>query len=97
MTGKHVNVRVAFIGGGSMTWMPSFAHDFLACPELAGSTLVLMDIDADHLLTMKRYVERMVQAQGGDLQIEGTTERAQALTGADYVVTTFGPGGHQYW
>lgn len=80
-----------------MTWMPSFAHDFLACKELAGSTLVLMDVDADHLRTMKRYVERMVEAQKGDLRIESTTERAEALTGANYVVSTFGPGGHQYW
>jgi alpha-galactosidase len=99
LTHKDNNIqrRIAFIGGASMTWMPSFAHDFVACKALAGSTLVLMDIDTDHLHTMKRYVERMVEAHGGDLTIAGTTERAEALMGADYVVTTFGPGGHQYW
>jgi alpha-galactosidase len=53
---------------------------------------------------MKKYVERMVREQGGDLKIESTTERAEALSGADYVVITFGPGadkswkdGHEYW
>jgi alpha-galactosidase len=90
-------VRIAFIGGASMTWMPSFAHDILSHQPLAGSTLVLMDIDADHLQTMTKYVRRMVAESGGDLRIESTTERAEALTGADYVVTTFGPGGHEYW
>ena len=90
-------VRIAFIGGASMTWMPSFAHDILSHKPLAGSTLVLMDIDDDHLTTMTRYVTRMVEETGGDLRIESTAERAEALAGADYVVTTFGPGGHEYW
>ncbi len=104
MTDTPIRARVAFIGGASMTWMPSFAHDFLRADALRGSTLVLMDLDAEHLRTMHRYVERMVQQAGGDLTIVSTTDRAEALTGADYVVTTFGPGacdswadGHIYW
>ena len=90
-------VRIAFIGGASMTWMPSFAHDILSHKPLAGSTLVLVDIDVDHLATMTKYVSRMLKETGGDLRVESTSERAEALTGADYVVTTFGPGGHEYW
>jgi alpha-galactosidase len=86
-----------FIGGASMTWMPSFANDILACQSLAGSTLVLMDIDGEHLTTMKKYIERMVRENQADLIIESTLDRAEALSGADYVVITFGPGGHEYW
>lgn len=80
-----------------MTWMPSFAHDILSHRPLAGSTLVLMDIHRDHLETMRKYVTRMVDDMDGDLQIESTSERSEALSEADYVVTTFGPGGHEYW
>jgi alpha-galactosidase len=95
--GKNGSLRIVFIGGASMTWMPSFAHDILTCEFLAGSTVVLMDIDDERLPTMKKYVERLVQEMEGDLEVETTTERAEALSGADYVVTTFGPGGHEYW
>jgi len=97
MVDQSKPVRIVFIGGASMTWMPSFAHDILACQTLAGSTVVLMDIDGEHLHTMKKYIERMVRENKADLRIKITTDRAAALSGADYVVTTFGPGGHEYW
>lgn len=90
-------VRVAFIGGASMTWMPSFAHDFLTYEPLRGSTLVLMDTDRDHLDTMMRYVQRMRRETGGDIEFVSTTDRQEALEGADFVITTFMAGGHQYW
>ena len=90
-------VRVAFIGGASMTWMPSFAADFLGYEPLRGSTLVLMDQDAGHLDTMLRYVKRMRDERGGDIDFEVTAERDEALDGADFVITTFMAGGHQYW
>ena len=91
------SVRVTFMGGASMTWVPSFAYDFLNSSKLAGSTLVLMDPDGARLQTMQKYLQRMVREHRGDLTIEITTERARALAGADYVVATFGPGGHEYW
>ena len=69
-------VRLAFIGGASMTWMPSFAHDILSHKPLAGSTLVLMDIDEEHLATMTKYVSRMVKETGGDLQADCTVGKA---------------------
>ena len=90
-------VRIAFIGGASMTWMPSFAKDFIGYPDLAGSTLVLMDPDRDHLKTMLAYVERLRRDMAGDIKFEATSDRAQALEGADFAITTFMAGGHEYW
>lgn len=90
-------VRVAFIGGASMTWMPSFAADFLRYNPLWGSTLVLMDTNPEALATMMRYVQRMKTEMGGDINFESTTDRQKALDGADFVIITFMAGGHQYW
>ncbi|MGQ9554714.1 MAG: family 4 glycosyl hydrolase [Anaerolineae bacterium] len=90
-------VRVAFIGGASMTWMPSFAADFLRYKPLWGSTLVLMDTNVKALSTMMRYVQRMKTEMGGDINFESTTDRQKALDGADFVIITFMAGGHQYW
>ncbi len=89
--------RIAFIGGASMTWMPTFSQELLSCKELAGSTIVLMDTDATNLEVMGRYVNRLKGQLKADLAITTTTDRQQALSGADFVVTTFMAGGHDYW
>ena len=90
-------VKVSFIGGASMTWMPTFSGELLSCRELAGSTVVLMDIDRDHLAVMEKYVNRMKRELGSDVEIVTTTDRQEALSGADFVVSTFMAGGHDYW
>ena len=90
------NVKVSFIGGASMTWMPTFSQELLSCPELAGSTIVLMDIDKPHLDVMEQYVNRMKREFESDVSIVATTDRQEALSGADFVVITFMAGGHDY-
>ena len=92
-----VDVKVSFIGGASMTWMPTFSGELLACRELAGSTIHLMDVDEPRLRVMERYVNRMRREMGADINIVATTDRQEALSGADFVVTTFMAGGHDYW
>lgn len=92
-----VDVKVSFIGGASMTWMPTFSQELLSCRELSGSTIFLMDIDEPRLKVMERYIKRMGRESGADIAIKTTTDRHEALSGADFVVTTFMAGGHDYW
>ncbi|MHB0875628.1 MAG: family 4 glycosyl hydrolase [Anaerolineae bacterium] len=89
--------RIAFIGGGSLTWIPRFTHDLLRAPELAGSTIVLMDVDAKALEMMGAYCRAIIAESGGDLEVETTIDRDQAIEGADSVVSTFMAGGHRAW
>lgn len=89
--------RIAFIGGGSLTWIPRFAHDLLREDRLRGSAIVLMDPDAEALGIMAAYVRRMVAEAGGDLEVVTTDERDEALEEADFVVSTFMAGGHRAW
>ena len=89
--------RIAFIGGGSLTWIPRFTHDLLRAPELEGSTIVLMDTDPRALDVMAQYSRLMVAERKADLRIEATTERHEAIEGADFVVSTFMAGGHRAW
>ncbi len=91
------DIKVSFIGGASMTWMPTFSQELLSCPELAGSTIVLMDNDRSHLDVMEKYVNRMKRELNAQVEIMATTERLEALSEADFVVTTFMAGGHDYW
>jgi alpha-galactosidase len=90
-------VKISFIGGASMTWMPTFSQELLSCPELEGSTIVLLDIDKSHLDVMERYVNRMKRDFEADVTIMATTDRQEALDDADFVVITFMAGGHDYW
>lgn len=80
-----------------MTWMPTFSQELLTCPELVGGTMVLMDTDESHLEVMVRYINRMKRKLEADFSIESTTDRDSALADADFVVTTFMAGGHEYW
>ena len=92
-----VSVKVSLIGGASMTWMPTFSQELLSCQDLAGGTIVLMDVDKEHLGVMEQYINRMKRALGADMRIVATTDRQEALADADFVVITFMAGGHDYW
>ena len=85
--------KITFIGAGSLVFTRNLCNDILLTPALADSTLTLMDIDADRLDGAKRIVEKLVQHRGTKAKVEATTDRAEAVKGADYVVTTFQQGG----
>ena len=67
--------------------------DILLAPALQDSTISLMDIDAGRLRTARDLVQNIVNRRGLDARVEATTDRQEAIRGADYVVTTFQQGG----
>jgi alpha-galactosidase len=52
-----------------------------------------MDIDSGRLRTSRDLVKNIVDRRGLDAKVEATTDRQEAIRGADYVVTTFQQGG----
>ena len=86
-------MKIAFIGGGSMQWTALLTTDLALTDTLAGATLVLHDIDASALGLMTRAAERITVQLGRDLPIEATTDRAEALRGADFVILCVAIGG----
>src|SRR5215210_6486686 len=85
--------RIAFVGAGSTVFTRHLIGDVLAQPELAGSTFALMDIDPARLETSRKAAEELVAAHAAEAAVEATLDRRAALTGADYVVTSFQVGG----
>ena len=80
--------NIVFIGAGSMSFgMPTFG-DLFTTPELKGSALALVDIDAENLERMYNLAVKMNEASGMELKISKTTQRRQALPGADYVINS---------
>jgi alpha-galactosidase/6-phospho-beta-glucosidase family protein len=89
--------RIAIVGGGSSTFVPQLMRFFVASQPLAGSTIVLMDVDAARLAVMESLCRQMVSLLKADLTVEATLDRRRALDGADFVVAAISVGGMDAW
>lgn len=90
-------VKIAFIGAGSFGFTRGLVRDILTFPLLKGATLALMDIDPLRLDYIKRAVDRIVSEGNYPAKVIATTDRAEALTGANAVICTILAGGVQVW
>ena len=84
--------KIVIIGAGSH-FTPGLLGDFTNAEELMGSTIVLHDIEAFGLEIMARLGQRMVKEKNADIHIESTLDRREALTEADFVISTIRVGG----
>ena len=85
--------KIAFIGAGSFGFTRGLVRDILTFPALKDSTLALMDIDQERLDFIKKAVDRIVEAGNYPAKVTTTTDRKEALEGADGVVCTILQGG----
>jgi alpha-galactosidase len=86
---------IALIGAGSVVWARRLMMDILSFPELAESTLSLMDVDPVRLETSRKTVERLVSQVGAKATVKATLDRREAVQGADYVIFAVQVGMHQ--
>ncbi|MDR0902988.1 MAG: alpha-glucosidase/alpha-galactosidase, partial [Opitutaceae bacterium] len=87
------NPRIAVIGAGSITFTRNLMHDILSVPELRGVEFAFMDISEQNLDMMARLARRDVEAGGLPAKIIATTDRREAIKGADYVLCLIRQGG----
>ena len=89
-------IRLAYLGGGSTRaagTMAAFIHNHGV--RFAGSEVVLIDLDAEHLEIVRRLAERMTATRGLDLRFTTTTDRRAGLTDVDAVLSSYRPGGFE--
>jgi 6-phospho-beta-glucosidase len=89
-------IKLAYLGGGSTRaagTMAAFIHNHGA--RFAGSEVVLIDLDVEHLDIVRRLAERMTAARGLDLRFSATTDRRAGLTDVDAVLSSYRPGGFE--
>ena len=89
--------KIAFIGAGSFGFTRTLVKDILTFPGLEGSTLALMDIDKERLAYVARACKRIVKEGKYPAKIVATTDRKEALKGADAVLITILQGGLKIW
>ena len=90
--------KIVLIGAGSVCFGTStFADLCRAGQRLAGSTVVLVDINPEGLRALETLFRRMVAAAGVDVRIEATTDRRRALAGAAFVVVSIAVDRERTW
>lgn len=87
--------KIVIIGAGSHVFSRRLITDFLFYPELRESTITLMDIDRERLALTTAFAKRIVEQHGFRTKIESTSNRREALDGADYVIASIRVGGFE--
>jgi len=89
--------KFAFIGGGSFGFTRKLVRDILTFPAFADAEIALMDIDEERLDYIKRACEKIVKKGNYPAKVTATTDRVEALKGADGVLCTILAGDVEVW
>ncbi|MFC1717508.1 alpha-galactosidase [Candidatus Poribacteria bacterium] len=85
--------KIAIMGAGGFSFPARLTFDILSFSELEDSTISLMDISQKNLDRVAGLIGGAVDRLGLPAKIEATTDRREALDGADYVIVTWQVGG----
>ncbi len=89
--------KFAFIGGGSFGFTRTLVRDLLTFPAFADAEIALMDIDEERLDYIRRACEKIVKKGNYPAKVTATTDRVEALKGADGVLCTILAGDVEVW
>ena len=100
MTSKENNkVKIVLIGAGSASFGRGTIADIMACEDLRhhDCTVVLVDINEEALNKMAGLAEMIRDYYQSPVKIEKTTDRTEALPGADYVIISVTQKRYELW
>jgi alpha-galactosidase len=89
--------KIVIIGAASASFGPAMIADAVLTPGLQGSTLTLVDVDGPRLATVAAYARQVNRATGAGLLIEHTTDREEALPGAEFVIISIAVRRNELW
>jgi 6-phospho-beta-glucosidase len=88
-------LKWVYLGGGS-TRAPGTMASFVAQGQnFAGSEVVLVDLDEERLELVAQLTRKFADTQNLELTVRTTTNRIEALSDADAVLSSFRPGGFE--
>jgi len=86
-------IKVAFIGAGSVGFTRRLSLDLLTVPEFADTVFSYHDISKKNLDMVAQLVRKDIKANKLPAKLLASTNRRQALEGADYVINCTRIGG----
>jgi len=87
-------IKLGVIGAGSASFSVGLVRDICLAESLAGSRVMLMDVDRERVEVMHRFAQRYAQELGARVSFDFTLDREAALKEADFVINTAQVGGH---
>ena len=85
---------ISIIGAGSAVFSLNLIKDICLNENLKGSTVHLMDVDAERLDAIYELAARYLEETGNVLNIKKTMDRRKCLQGADFVINVALDYGH---
>ena len=79
--------KFVLIGAGSYVFTRNLVRDILTFPAFQDATIALVDINPENLENARQAVERIIEAGRYPAKVIATTDRAEALPGADGVLS----------
>jgi alpha-galactosidase len=89
--------KIALVGAGGMSFGPAMVNDVVHTRCLAGSRLVLHDVDASRLQRAYQFAAKLNAMAGAPIRLDYSTDPAAALDGAGFVLASAEFGRFQYW
>lgn len=89
--------KFVFIGAGSLVFTRNLIRDILTFPAFDDCELALVDIDEKRLECARQGAEKVIAAGGRHAVVTTTTDRREALPGADGILITVLQGGVDVW
>ncbi|OAN12994.1 alpha-glucosidase/alpha-galactosidase [Photobacterium jeanii] len=89
--------QITIIGAGSVMFTRQICSALLSYPSLAGSTIMLMDIQQDVLAKSGQVVAKMIEQAQLPVTVKMSTDQREALQGADFVINAIQVGGLEPW
>jgi len=90
--------KIVLIGAGSYAFGAATFRDLMAWREkLCGSAIVLVDTNPEALELMAGFIHKLNEMTGNPYTIETTTDRTQALPGAEFVFISIAVRRNELW
>lgn len=81
--------KITIIGAGSVMFTRQIVSALLSYPAMAGTELVLMDLNPEVLTQSHRLITMMVAQSGLPMKVSQTTSQRDAIRHADFVSVPF--------
>ena len=89
--------KITFIGAGSLGFTSELVRDIFTFPLLQDAHIALMDLNPERLDFAQTSVAKIIAAGKYPASVSATLDRAEALKGADVVLTTILAGSTRVW
>jgi alpha-galactosidase len=89
--------KICLIGAGGMSFGPVMVLDAINTRRVRGATMMLHDVSPERLEVARRFANRANERNGSPIRIEASLDPAEAMSGADYCLTSAEIGRWPHW